>query len=80
MVNGHNSGALTDALRRPLQSGKPSVVIANTRKGKGVSFMEDVGKWHHGVPSDSEYERALGEIDGVIARLEGTKEPVNSSP
>src|SRR6266436_4142309 len=70
LVNGHNSGALTDALRRPLQSGKPSVVIANTRKGKGVSFMEDVGKWHHGVPSDSEYERALGEIDGVIARLE----------
>ena len=39
------------------QAGKPLCVIANTIKGKGVSFMEDVAKWHHGVPSDEEYRQ-----------------------
>jgi transketolase len=70
-VNGHNFAELTDALAKPLAAGKPSLVIANTRKGRGVSFMEDVGKWHHGVPNDAEYERALGEIDRAITALEG---------
>jgi transketolase len=42
------------------------MVIARTTKGKGVSFMEDVGKWHHGVPTDDEYVRALAEIDAQI--------------
>jgi transketolase len=73
--DGHNSAALTDALSRPLHPGKPTMVIANTRKGRGVSFMEDVGKWHHGVPNDTEYERAIAEIDEVISRLEGHARP-----
>jgi transketolase len=33
--------------------------------------MEDVGKWHHGVPSDEEYARALAELDAAIAKQEG---------
>jgi transketolase len=70
-VDGHNFGALTAALERPLEAGKPSVVIARTTKGKGISFMEDVGKWHHGVPSDEEYARALAELDAAIAKQEG---------
>ena len=45
------------------------MIIARTIKGRGVSFMEDVGKWHHGVPSDAEYARALAEIDAGIAQL-----------
>ena len=61
--------ALTAALEQPLEPGKPSCVIARTTKGKGVSFMEDVGKWHHGVPNDDEYTRALAELDQAIARL-----------
>jgi transketolase len=68
-VNGHNVGELTDALSRPAEPGKPCVIIANTIKGKGVSFMEDVVKWHHGVPSDKEYELALAEIDAAISKL-----------
>src|SRR2546421_5138203 len=68
-INGHDFGELTKALNGPLQPGKPSAIIANTRKGKGVSFMEDVGKWHHGVPTDAEYERALGEIDRALDSL-----------
>jgi len=70
-VNGHNFAELTEALTKPLAAGKPSMIIANTRKGRGVSFMEDVGKWHHGVPSDAEYELAMNEIDHAIAGLEG---------
>ena len=71
LFSGHDFAALTKALIQPLEPGKPSVVIANTRKGRGVSFMEDVGKWHHGVPNDAEYERAIGEINDAISRLEG---------
>jgi len=69
-VDGHDFGALTAALERPLEPGLPGVVIARTVKGRGVSFMADVGKWHHGVPNDDEYARALAEIDTDLARLE----------
>lgn len=68
-VDGHDLAALTAALSAPLEAGKPSAVIARTTKGRGVSFMEDVGKWHHGVPSDDEYTRALAEIDAAIAKM-----------
>ena len=51
-------------------TGKPLCVIANTTKGKGVSFMEDVVKWHHGVPSDDEFDRAIKELDAAIAMTE----------
>jgi transketolase len=68
-VEGHDLAALTSALAAPLEKEKPSVIIARTRKGRGVSFMEDVGKWHHGVPSDEEYARALAEIDAALAKI-----------
>ncbi|HEX3357158.1 MAG TPA: transketolase [Tepidisphaeraceae bacterium] len=69
-VDGHSIAGLTDVLNRKAK-GKPLCVIANTTKGKGVSFMEDVAKWHHGVPSDAEFEKALAELNGAIAKLEG---------
>jgi transketolase len=68
-VPGHDLAALTAALAHPLEPGKPSLIIARTTKGKGVSFMEDVGKWHHGVPNDEEYARAIAEIDAQVAAL-----------
>ena len=68
-VDGHDLAALTAALNKPLEAGKPSAIIARTTKGKGVSFMEDVGKWHHGVPSDAEYKQALAELDASLAAL-----------
>jgi len=67
IVDGHDFAELTDALSAPLSAGKPSAIIARTIKGKGVSFMEDVGKWHHGVPNDEEYALALAEIDAAMA-------------
>lgn len=54
-----------------LPSGKerPTLVIANTTKGKGVSFMENVTKWHHGVPTDTQYEQAINELNSELERL-----------
>jgi transketolase len=69
-ADGHDLHALVDVLKQSAPAGKPRVVIAHTIKGRGVSFMEDMGKWHHGVPNDEEYARALGEIDRAIAQLE----------
>jgi transketolase len=62
VVNGHDYAALTAALNQPAEAGKPTFIIANTVKGKGVSFMENVAKWHHGVPSEAELKQALAEL------------------
>jgi transketolase len=69
VIDGHDYAALTQALGSPAEPGKPTMVIANTVKGKGVSFMEDVAKWHHGVPSDKELEQALAELKAAETRL-----------
>jgi transketolase len=69
VVNGHDYGALTEALSQPAELGKPTCVIANTTKGKGVSFMENVAKWHHGVPSEAELKQSLAELDAAEAGL-----------
>ena len=70
VVNGHNFAELTGALSKPAEAGKPTCVIANTVKGKGVSFMEDVAKWHHGVPSEAELKQALGELEAAGKKLQ----------
>ena len=44
-------------------------MIADTVKGRGVSFMEDVVKWHHGVPSEEEFKQALNDLDRGEAAL-----------
>ncbi|HEX3628770.1 MAG TPA: transketolase [Verrucomicrobiae bacterium] len=72
IVNGHDYAQLTDALGKPAETGKPTCVIANTVKGRGVSFMENVAKWHHGVPNDTELRLALAELDAARAKF---KEP-----
>jgi transketolase len=71
-VDGHDFQELTESLSAPLVAGKPGAVIARTIKGKGVSFMEDNGAWHHRVPNDEEYARALTEIDDALAGLPET--------
>jgi transketolase len=69
IVNGHDYAALTEALSKPAEIGKPTCIIANTTKGKGVSFMENVAKWHHGVPSEAELKQALNELDLAEVKL-----------
>ncbi len=73
-ADGHDLAQLTDVLTCPPVNGQPTCVIANTIKGRGVSFMESVVKWHHGVPSDEEYERAFNEFAEAEAALTGVVE------
>jgi transketolase len=68
-ANGHDFTELTKALTTTTP-GKPTVVIAHTTKGKGISFMENVASWHHGVPNDADFARALAELDAAAAKLE----------
>jgi transketolase len=64
-VDGHEHADLLDVLSRvPLQSGKPTCIIANTHKGHPVSFMTDRVEWHHHVPSEQELAAALRELGG----------------
>lgn len=69
-IDGHSINALTEALtsRTP---GQPTCVIAHTTKGRGISFMEHVVSWHHGVPSEEEYQQALEELEGQLLELRG---------
>ena len=69
-VDGHDLGALRDTFNAlPFTEGKPSVVIAHTIKGKGISYMEDVLKWHHGVPTAEQYTLAIHELDTALSAL-----------
>jgi transketolase len=69
VVNGHDYAQLTRAMTDPPAPGRPTFIVANTVKGKGISFMENVAKWHHGVPNESELRQALCELDAAEARL-----------
>ena len=62
-VDGHDFDALQAAFAAlPFEAGKPSMIIAHTVKGKGVSFMENQLKWHHGVPNPEQYAQGLTEL------------------
>jgi transketolase len=66
-VNGNDVEELLNAFDAlPFEKGKPSVIIAHTTKGKGVSYMENELKWHHGVPTNAEYETAIRELDEAL--------------
>jgi transketolase len=69
-ADGNNVEALLNAfLSMDYSNGKPKLLIAHTVKGKGVSYMENVAKWHHGVPSPEQYQQAIREIDARIAQI-----------
>lgn len=62
-VDGHNIQKLIHAFDRARQQkGKPSVIIANTIKGKGVTFMENNVQWHGKAPKEEEYKQAMEEL------------------
>jgi transketolase len=64
-IDGHDFLQVTAAYDSAKQSkGKPTVIIAKTVKGKGISFMEDVAGWHGKAPNDEELQKALNEIYG----------------
>jgi len=63
VVDGHDPAQLLAVLGAdPRGRGKPLCVIANTIKGRGVSFMQDQVSWHHGVPNRQQFEQAMAEL------------------
>ena len=61
MLDGHDIAALLAALSAS-PGDRPRAIIANTVKGKGVSFMENQAKWHHGVPNAEQFATAMKEL------------------
>ena len=59
-INGHNHKTLLRVLKK--KNKKPTVIIANTIKGKGISFMEDDNNWHYRIPTLKEMEIAKKEL------------------
>ena len=71
-VDGHDYDALMAALdEAKTVVGKPTVILAKTTKGKGVSFMEDNAGWHGKAPNAEQYEQAKAELEAKVAELEG---------
>lgn len=64
--DGNNIDLLIDAFDSPHEPGKPKMIIAYTVKGKGISFAENQANWHHRVPSDEEYIKAVAELKGSL--------------
>lgn len=66
-INGHDMELIVRTLKAiPFTEGSPSVIIANTIKGKGVSFMENNHHWHFGVANQEQTEAALAELEKGI--------------
>jgi transketolase len=65
-IDGHDCGAIHRALAAiPFEAGRPSVVLAHTIKGKGVSFMENQVAWHYKSPNAEQLAQALAEVGGT---------------
>jgi transketolase len=59
-IDGHDSDAIEGAAQACPP--RPHAIIANTTKGKGVSFLEGHGKWHHRIPNEQEYADIMKEL------------------
>lgn len=69
-VDGNDMGAIVNCLEGiDYANGKPHMVVLHTTKGYHVSFMENVLKWHHGVPTEEQYNEAVAEITKRIEEL-----------
>lgn len=72
-VNGHNYRELIETLSSFEFNGKPHLVIARTIKGKGVSFIENNYKWHHGALNDEQYKQAVEELTQQLKLVENNE-------
>ncbi len=61
-INGHDYNEIYDAIKKAKISDKPFAIVANTIKGKGVSFMENQAGWHGKAPNDEQLKLALEEL------------------
>lgn len=73
-INGHNFDQIERAFEEAKRcKGKPTVIIAKTIKGKGVSYMEYAVEWHGKAPKEEEYLEAMSELQEELAELEENK-------
>jgi len=71
VCDAHDYIALYDAIKEAQGvKGKPTVIIMNSVKGKGVSFMENQAGWHGNAPNEEQYNQAIAELDAHIKELE----------
>jgi transketolase len=70
-IDGNSMLEVVNALKAaPFKEHKPSLIIANTTKGKGVKEMEDIPSWHHGVPNQHLYEQAMLDFESMEKELQ----------
>lgn len=73
-IDGNDIEAIVNCIENiDYNNGKPHLIVLHTTKGFHVSYMENVLKWHHGVPSAEEYEKAVAEIDERINLMKNGK-------
>ena len=70
-IDGHDYAQIADAIDKAKETkGVPTVIVAKTVKGKGVSFMENNVKFHGSTPTPEQFEQAFKELDAQAASLE----------
>ncbi|MGI6585107.1 MAG: transketolase [Lutisporaceae bacterium] len=70
-TDGHDIEKILEALKQAKDcKGKPTIIIAKTIKGKGVSYMENQAGWHGSAPNKEQRDQAMAELDKVLAELE----------
>src|SRR5207247_9114530 len=75
VIDGHDLAAIDAALSRVRHADGPTVIVAKTVKGKGVSFLEDKEGWHGKTLDEEQARRALAEIGDVPSRAFPTLKP-----
>lgn len=69
-IDGNNMEVLVNTFDTlNYHNAKPTLIIAYTTKGFGISYMEKIAKWHHGVPNETQFAEAIAEIDERIENL-----------
>ena len=70
-VKGNDISSLIEVFKKPKKDkNRPNLIIANTTKGAGISFMENQVSWHHKVPSQSEYDLAINELNEALENVQ----------
>lgn len=67
-IDGHHMGQILDALDEAVHiHTRPTILVAHTVKGKGVSFMENQSRWHGRAPNEEQYRQAVAELSGEVS-------------
>lgn len=70
-IDGHDYIQIFEAIQEAKKcKGQPTMIVANTIKGKGVSFMENVAAWHGTPPNKEQRDQAMADLDAILSKLE----------